>query len=134
MLAYSRTDSTAAPRVSSLNFNDKLGVKASRRSLGIASLVAEDSDGADVVVDVEMRVAVNPKMNPTLLDEVVQVRSEGRIQYAAAMNGRNGAVTWRMVGNDDGLGWVMLSKLALQPGHRCSIELCGFPRPKKAFL
>jgi len=51
------------------DFNDQTGIESLTKLIRIAALIAQNSRRSDLVIDVVMRVTMNPKWNSAWLDE-----------------------------------------------------------------
>jgi hypothetical protein len=71
-----------------LNLNNHPRIKFGAGFLRVTSLVGQDTRYTEVVIRIEVRVSVNPKRNPTLLNERTEIGNKGRTQWAVGITGR----------------------------------------------
>src|SRR5436309_3828452 len=79
-----------------------------------------------------MRVTVNPERDAALLDQRIQVGSEGRLEWTVCVIRSFRAIARCMMRHNDGARAVALGQRSAQPSDGLRVQPCGVARAKHA--
>lgn len=115
-----------------LNLDYHAWVKAPACLAWIATLIGQNVGRAELVVDVVMRMTVDPEWNPTLFNHEIEVGNKGGTERAANITRGFRTRTGRMMGDHYGLCGFEASQFGFQPSNRCPMDTGSVTRPENA--